>query len=453
MADPVTFRSLTEGGMGHPGSTLAGALIEFRGKVYIGSGAPTSTQVQDRARIHVWDPKSDRLSTVFESPLLPASQAIRDRAAWLGSDLGGAKQRSEVRGEILAAAQAVTSFAVFQGRSDKAPCLYAATMSLRGARLLRSENGKTFQPVSSPGLGDDRVFALGSLTVWNGRLYALPVGMTTDEALDRTYPPDPLLAVSDDPAADQWEVACAPGFGVADNIAITALAVSGGALFAGTANAARGFQLWCLYQPDGEWQKALTDGAERFSSNLMVTAMADFGGDLYLGTGIPGHGYDPETDTGPAAPELIRLRPDGGWDLVMGEQRFTSDGLKRPLSGLAPGFGDRFNAAISALAVQGGRLYAGTSNWQANALASDVATAGLAGGAQLWSAASAQDWRKEMRDSAATTAAVQVLMPHAQGLLVGTRNQTRLLRDQLALRGADEGLGEQAEGFDLQIGA
>jgi hypothetical protein len=326
-------------------------------------------------------------------------------------------------------------------------------MSVRGARILRSETGKRFDPVSAPGLGDDRIFALRDLTPWRGSLWALPAGMTTEDALDRVYPPDPLIAVSGDPAMGAWDIAIEPGFGEADNIAITSLCVAGDALYAATANPARGFQLWRLTEPDGEWEKVLIDGAGRFSLNLMVTSMTAFAGALFLGTGIPGAGYDPETDTGPAACEILRLNPDGSWDLIMGQPRFNDSGLKQPKSGFGPGFTNRFNAAIWSMAVYRDRLYAGTHNFQPLDSAANAGSTELVGGAELWMTIDGLSWERIQPETLGgrTQTGFRALAPTSAGLVVGSYDQTRTIRQQLLLNDKADLIGESDEGFEVSV--
>lgn len=447
------IRKIATGGLGHPGSLVAGAIAEFGGHILVGTSAPGSTLTEDRGRIHAYDPESRRWRTVFEAPLLPVNDAQRARAAWLGSGLGGGKQRSEMRTEVLGAAQGIVSMTVFQGLSDSAPCVYAGTMSVRGARILRSLNGRRFDPVSEPGLGDDRIFALRDLTVWRGALWALPTGMTTEEALDRVYPPDPLIVVSEDPAAGAWDIAIEPGFGEADNIAVTSLCVAWDALYAATANPARGFQLWRLTEPDGAWEKVLIDGAGRFSLNLMVTSMTAFAGGLYLGTGIPGAGYDPETDTGPAACEIIRLNQDGSWDLIMGQPRFNDAGLKQPKSGLGPGFTNRFNAAIWSMAVHKDRLYAGTHNFQPLDGAGQAGNPAVEGGAELWMTVDGLSWERIRPETLGgrTQTGFRAMVSTSAGLVVGSYDQTRTIRQQLLLNDKADLIGDPAEGFEVSI--
>ncbi|MPY88883.1 MAG: hypothetical protein GEU99_13265 [Luteitalea sp.] len=78
-------------------------------------------------------------------------------------------------------------------------------------------------------------------------------------------------------------------------------------------------------------------------------SFAEFKGDLYLGTNRP--------------TELIRIRPDDSWDLVVGEPRNTPDGFKAPISGFGNGFGSWFNGHFWRMASDGDHLYLGTWDW------------------------------------------------------------------------------------------
>jgi pimeloyl-ACP methyl ester carboxylesterase len=78
-------------------------------------------------------------------------------------------------------------------------------------------------------------------------------------------------------------------------------------------------------------------------------SMVEFKGQLYIGTNRP--------------TELIRVRPDDSWDLLVGEPRMTPTGFKAPLSGLGIGFGSWFNGHFWRMGVHNGRLYLGTWDW------------------------------------------------------------------------------------------
>ena len=79
-------------------------------------------------------------------------------------------------------------------------------------------------------------------------------------------------------------------------------------------------------------------------------SMQEFQGRLYVGTDRP--------------PELIRINPDGSWDLIVGPPRMTSAGFKWPLSGiLGKGFNSLTNGHFYSMTVHDGTLYLGTWDW------------------------------------------------------------------------------------------
>jgi hypothetical protein len=60
----------------------------------------------------------------------------------------------------------------------------------------------------------------------------------------------------------------------------------------------------------------------------------------------------------------MRIYPDDSWDIITGSPRFTPHGLKRPISGLTGGFGDRYLYNFWRFAIQDETLYLGTSGWK-----------------------------------------------------------------------------------------
>jgi hypothetical protein len=104
--------------------------------------------------------------------------------------------------------------------------------------------------------------------------------------------------------------------------------------------------------PPYTYQTIIANGAwqanELFRSTQGLSFM-DFKGQLFVGTNRP--------------TELVRVNPDDTWDLIVGEPRFTPQGLKRPLSGLGIGFGSWFNGHFWRMANHDGHLYLGTWDW------------------------------------------------------------------------------------------
>jgi hypothetical protein len=289
-----------------------------------------------------------------------------------------------------------------------------------------------FEPVGTSGLGGPSVYSIAQLTSFSGRLFAAPAGTVTDNYLDPQIPPAPKLYVSEDPAEGDWQEACEPGFGDPANAAIVSLCVANGRLYAGTLNPARGYQVWetrAEGQPPFTWTQVISDGADGFNQNLTVSAMAEFGGALYVGSGITGYGYDRINDIGPASAELIRVHPDGSWDLIVGRMRFSRSGLKVPLSLLGPGLDDFYNSAIWALAEHEGVLYLGTHQWEA-LRALELKSSELVGGYQLWASEDGENWQLVIDDGRGNAAefAVAALASTPLGLVVGTQSESAILR-------------------------
>ncbi|TCP63423.1 hypothetical protein EV663_101692 [Rhodovulum bhavnagarense] len=130
---------------------------------------------------------------------------------------------------------------------------------------------------------------------------------------------------------------------------ITAIAFFDGALFVAVADPLAGFDLFRLdlAAPTGEWVTVLCRGAHRFALNAAVFAMRQTPAGLLIGTAALAGGVAPVGNWGP---ELLLVLPGGTWDLVMGQPRFTPDGLKLPASARLAGMDRAGNAAIKVIA-------------------------------------------------------------------------------------------------------
>lgn len=114
----------------------------------------------------------------------------------------------------------------------------------------------------------------------------------------------------------------------------------------------------CMADPCAGAEIAVTDfngvatvqlerGAHRFALNAAYTAVCPFEDRMLVGTAALN---DDRLQVGNWGPELLLLKSDG-WDLVMGQPRFSPNGLKQPLSNAIPGFGIPGNWAIKAITV------------------------------------------------------------------------------------------------------
>lgn len=359
------FKQIAARGFGDQLNAYAHSMTWFQDKLYVGTTRanlclirvrnPPMMQVWPvkcpqyvyeldlRAQIWSYDPRAGTWELVHVSPII------------IGNDGREIPREVGYRG-----------MAAFGKAGGGVPGLYVGTWSPSrgpGGLILHSPDGKTFTPVSRPGLGYENVVNYRALTPFNGCLYVSPTGGTGGRANTAGCP---LVLESDNPMGGDWHEASLPGFGNLVNLTVFQLAEFNGHLYAGTMNAEHGFEIWkskCEGTPPYAWTKVLENGAYRGSANEVVISMVPFGDALYIGGGIQGGGFDRINQVGPAAAELLRLYPDDSWDIVVGEERTTPDGLKRPLSGIGPGFDNFFNAYIWSLCVYEGWLYVGTYDW------------------------------------------------------------------------------------------
>ena len=452
------FKVIAEAGLGHSGSTLAHSMAWFQDRLYLGTSAPTTKGPEDRARILSYDPATGAWETVFESPILPLDARLQARAAGLSYAAGGGRRRNQATADKMGREYGIRSMVVYQGKSDPGPCLYCGTLSLWGGLILRSEDGKTFEPVTDPGIEDDTVLSFRGLCVLDGKLYTAPAGTITEGHIDRNLAPQTIVYASDDPASGTWARVSEPAFGDPLNTGIFAMTTAHGHVYAGTGSPKRGFQLW---RTDGtgdetgdtpKWEQILTHGAWRYNLNLTVAQMTEFKGDLYVGTGITGFGYDRENDVGPSAAELIRVRPDGSWDLIAGTLRLTPEGLKVPLSAMGEGFSNPYNSVVWSFGVHEDTLYLGMHNWEPNAWAMAGQGDQIRGGYQLWASTNGEDWTLVLDEGNGKPSAIGIrsICSTPAGLFIGTTNHAKLLARQAKMHGGFE-IAEASEGFEVLL--
>ena len=208
------------------------------------------------------------------------------------------------------------------------------------------------------------------------------------------------IYASSSPESGEWVCINGDGFGTyPDCFCVFSLCEHKGCLYAGTAGI-HGFSLF-RGQRTGTlsftWDMVVEGGAGRGSLNQGIVAMSSFGDDLYLGTGIQSGGFDRVHNVGPAAFEVLRLRPNGQIELLVGESRDSYS----TLSEQGPGFSNPFNAYCWKMHVHDDQLYVGTldtsvfslftsheclSNFAADNLSRSDLLAWLrsSGGADLW---------------------------------------------------------------------
>lgn len=450
------FISLGDEGLGTPSSTIAHSMAWFRGGIFVGCTNPGGKGPDDAARIMRYDPQTGEWDEVYRSPLVPPDARSSATDVQVSSHMGKFGKFKQQEHDRVPLDNGYRSMTIFQGRSDREPCLYVSSLSPWGARILRSEDGETFVPVSEPGFGDSTILSFRGLTACNGKLFASPAGTCTDEYLDRNFAPVINVYCSDDPGSGEWTPAAEPCFGDEENGVIYSLACFDDHLYAGTGNHERGFQLWRT-DAGGEapfrWERVLADGAYRGNLNMATAAMVAFDGALYVGGGIPGFGYDKANDVGPAACELIRVFPDGRWDLVVGTPRFTPDGLKVPLSGMGAGMDDPYNSVVWTMGVHDDVLYIGTHQWEPFESIKPGHDGGLTGGYQVWATEDGETLVPVTMDAFGdpTATGLRTILSTPHGVVLGTANHKPLLLLLARLAGSE--VDQPGEGgFEILLG-
>ncbi|MPZ19323.1 MAG: hypothetical protein GEV06_15620 [Luteitalea sp.] len=391
----VATNGLSEfGGSEH--STWAWSVKWFKGKLYVGTAsealcmsvltsdvrigtnvypsAVNTGQCPDYpdlvrslgAEIWQYTPETNQWVRVFKSPnTIPLVDDQGRVVARTARDVGfrGMEVFVEPDGTEVLYAGGVTSGSVFEPMPFE-PDGYAPP------RLLRSVDGVSWAPVpQEPGtfLGEignvlvdeqTKLRSFRSLVSYNGQLFAT-IG---------DYVGVGVVVASPDPAAgnDAWRQVSPPRdeFPAWNLIAFagslyctTGIGSSLGTLVTG-AEEDDGPEGYGVYKTDAqgappyEWVPVVTKGGyqsdKRFRSPNGLS-FAEFKGHLYVGMNRP--------------TELIRIRPDDTWDLLVGEPRNTPDGYKAPLSGFGNGFGSWFNGHFWRMASDGEQLYLGTWDW------------------------------------------------------------------------------------------
>jgi hypothetical protein len=441
------FRKISGSGFGDGRNAYAWSCAWFRDHVYIGTNRqvlvvskkripiqvpyavypvpiPEGDEFLDqRSEIWRYNPKTDIWQRVFRSPIV---DGLQGRPAPLA---GGFR-----------------NMAVFQGKSDSAPAIYTipgCTSRGIGPVLLRSQDGEHFAIASEPGigLGDPNVISYRGAVPLKGRLFISPAASRGGN-VNTSY--NLTVLCSDDPVSGRWEVSNLGTFGDPTNVGIFDMAACNGHLYAGLINVRHGCQVW---KTDGEgppphqWTKVCDQGFDRGPLNEAIAGFAAFRGDLYVGTGIQYGGYDRFHNIGPAAAEVIRIRPDDTWDLVVGEPRMTRCGFMVPSSGLGPGFGNPVGGYVWRLTVHDGVLYAGTFDAASHTPFSDPGTwpdpirslldeatlerfMKVMGGCELWRTTTGDDWVPITRNGFGNyfNQGIRALLTTPIGLFVGTAN-------------------------------
>ena len=344
------------------------------------------------------------------------------------------------------------SMTLFQAPGDAEPALYISTWApgrSPGGLILKSVDGRTFEPITDYGITDPPFSTTRSLTPFKGKLHFAPTARRGTDGGQQNAVGQATIFVGDTKDGN-WELCNEPDFGDPTNNGIFSLGTAHGQLYATTLNL-EGMQLWAT---DGEgpppykWRKIFDKGAGRGPLNQAAASMCAFDGALYIGTGIQGGGIDRVNNVGPAAAEILRVWPDDSWEVIVGDKNETG---RAPLSGLRAGFGNYFNGYLWAMGVHDGWLYAGTYDWSINLrwstpdkqpekvrrLLGEVGVERIIaseGGADFWRTADGENWMSICRDGFgnAYNWGIRNILSTPAGLCVGTAN---VFGPRVAVRG------------------
>lgn len=372
-ANAVAFSAISIPILSAPGEHRLQVAGFFRKRLYVGAiSQPDGSTAPGLARILRYYPGADRWEVVCETTV--------EAPNWPKNHRQHRKFPLELGWRSMTV--------VPTGAGQDALCL--SLLCPANPRLFHSEDGVRFETL--PDWSEIRPFGL--VHSFRGWLFAAPIGAMSDGIAEKTDGGASLYVVRD-PRVGKWRSANVPGFGDLHNQVIHCLQVFNDWLYAAVGNPFAGFQLWrtqALGDPPFAWELVVEKGAQRFTLNSAAASMAVFQNALYLGTGVP-ETERPQDEA--AGCEMIRVLPNGRWELVMGQPRFSPIGLQVPVSAHGPGFDDPRNTLLPALASSGDSLYAGIVRREPDAVS----------GFQIWQTRDGEIWRPLVApDSAASGA-------------------------------------------------
>jgi len=234
---------------------------------------------------------------------------------------------------------------VYRAQSDEVNYLYASTFG-SSPTIWRSATGEPGSWESVWTSGENG--SIRGMATHNGLLY---IAISNDLVMERT--PGQIWATDGDAI---WPV-MQDGFGNDANHAIMALMSYNGWLYAGTANAETGYEVWRLEGPgkNGAEPVLVVNHGGPSCCNQAAATMCVFQDKLYVGNltfvGSAVRGCD-----------LIRISPDDSWETIVGPDS---------LSGYDSGFNRRTNTYLWWMVEHDGDLYAST--WDFASVAQVVA--------------------------------------------------------------------------------
>ena len=431
-AAPPGTQAIARGGFGDPHNGYAWSMAWFKGRLYVGTARdplcvelatmafyfpaggyyrpqpardlrcpPAIGDADLRAEIWRYTPRSGRWARVYRSPRIAGTGMARD----IGYR-GMAVLKEPGRPAALYVAGVTAGEFAPEIRRRNPP------------RLLRTTDGARFRALrGGPGVirgpaGVQRPVGYRAMAALDGELYVTASGGLTGDGV--------VLRVRD-PAgrAPRFEQVSPAG------LAVFELQPFAGRLYAGTGDGRNGYGVWRMGgggRPG--WEPVVTGGAGRGATVTSVVSMAAYRGRLYAGASGWGQALFP-------ASELIRIAPDGGWEVVAGAARDAADGTHRePVSGLPDGFGNAFNMHFWRMQAYRGALLVGTNDWSWSLRAVPGLDPRIRSefGFDLFATCDGSDWWAATRDGfgdGRTDFGIRTMAASPAGLFVGTTNHVR----------------------------
>jgi hypothetical protein len=453
-----TVNVLAQWGFGDPQNEYAWGMTWFKGKLYVGTGrdvicveretsdyyypfahryqtnpepsvhCPRNPYALDlRAEIWQYTPQTQHWQMVYQSPVGIVNPRSRNHR--LAPDIayrGMAVVRDPQGRQVLFVSGVSADEYVPEASISQPP------------RLLRSYDGVHFHNIAVPivihrtGMfTDHRAIGFRGIAEWRKQLYVLAsTGLTGDGAVMRV----------DNPWSDHAHFTqVSPPW-----LYVFEMQTFHGDMYFGGGNGNNGYsvyRLWRTHRPF-RLQAIVTRGAGRGHYVTSVVAMQPYRHWLY----VAAVGWYCVTCNSLPTTELIRIAPDGHWQVVVGNKRFvpSESRTKYPISGLGDGFENIFNSHMWRMAVQGGALYIGTLDWSwmlqeaKNALGGypGILSSVLAGelGFDVWATCDGSDFFPVTRDAFGVDEydfGVRTMVGQGGGFYIGTANHahgTRIFR-------------------------
>lgn len=465
------FRKVLDGGFGDPATRIVQAMAWFRGALYVGTGGRSLNP------LGLSDAAMDKLGPFARQALARQADAVPsgasiwryrpERDAW---DRVYSAPKMDHRGRQVPRDRNIRA-ALVMDAPEGGQALYFGVSAMKGrVRLIRTLNGTDFEEAPEAGLGlpeGSDIPSIRSLVRAGGWVFTSPVGMIEGQGmLDDNKSAYPMVFRARHPFAAKWEAVSAPGFGDPDNLSVNEIAELDGWLYAGTLNIRTGAQLWRCPLDDlrpERWEPVFRDGAGVGPAASIVGAICAFAGHLYVATGLQRQGKEGIDRYGPVGGEVLRIAPDGRWDLVCGQNRLTDQGWRWPLSGLGPSFGAPMARGVWHMAVRKGVLYACGADWRVFSTYLPPTTSRLPaqarqrlqerhaayrGGFPLWATVDGVRWETITADGFEEnpeTGGGRFLQPAPDGLYLGTSStgQTQEFGGLQVWYGAGDGTGSR----------